>query len=233
MAKVSKLPWIRILVEALTIFLAITLGFFAENYREEMNNRGREREMIHQLLEDLETDLTEIAPILNSNELRTNTMTWLNNNVGQASFTTDSVQAVLNPIREEPAWIYNAGMSAFSSLKSSGRLDLISNDSLRNQILYYFEDRIPPQVYRNRLSLQMERDWWERLAPYVVQKTRRALDQMPGLIVVDVDGLGSDRQLLWASAALGNIYFLQVKFFRELIELNGELAAAVNEYLAQ
>ena len=43
-------------LEFLMIFLAVTLGFFAESYREYLSDRSKEKEYIHSLLEDFKTD---------------------------------------------------------------------------------------------------------------------------------------------------------------------------------
>lgn len=38
------------------IFLAVTLGFFAESYRENLNDNAKEREYIRSLVADLKSD---------------------------------------------------------------------------------------------------------------------------------------------------------------------------------
>jgi uncharacterized protein (UPF0248 family) len=38
------------------IFLAVTMGFFAESYRVYLNDRSKEKEYIISMVEDLETD---------------------------------------------------------------------------------------------------------------------------------------------------------------------------------
>ncbi|HSV10465.1 MAG TPA: hypothetical protein VLI68_06840, partial [Hanamia sp.] len=43
-------------LEFLMIFLAVTLGFFAESYREYLNNLSKENEYMASLVEDLKSD---------------------------------------------------------------------------------------------------------------------------------------------------------------------------------
>ena len=38
------------------IFIAVTLGFFAESYREYLSDRSKEKEYINSMIEDLRTD---------------------------------------------------------------------------------------------------------------------------------------------------------------------------------
>ena len=46
--------------EFLMLFIAITLGFFVENYREVLVDRQKEKEIIASFINDLETDIKEL-----------------------------------------------------------------------------------------------------------------------------------------------------------------------------
>ena len=45
-------------LEFLMIFLAVTMGFFAESYREHLSNDAKEKEYVKSMVEDLKTDST-------------------------------------------------------------------------------------------------------------------------------------------------------------------------------
>src|ERR1700730_7687270 len=45
-------------LEFLMIFLAVTMGFIAENIRERVTDRSKEKEYIESLVQDLKTDTT-------------------------------------------------------------------------------------------------------------------------------------------------------------------------------
>ena len=49
-------PWKEYLLEFLMIFLAVSMGFFAESYREHLSDQSKEKEYVHSLIEDLKTD---------------------------------------------------------------------------------------------------------------------------------------------------------------------------------
>ncbi|SRR5579871_380961 len=55
---VDKKGFKEYFLEFLMIFLAVTLGFFAESYREYLSERSKEKEYINSLLEDLKSDST-------------------------------------------------------------------------------------------------------------------------------------------------------------------------------
>jgi len=52
--------WTHYFWEFLMLFLAVTAGFLAENLREHRIEHGREKELMHSLLQDLEADIYQI-----------------------------------------------------------------------------------------------------------------------------------------------------------------------------
>ncbi len=56
----KKKKWHEYFLEFLMIFLAVTLGFFAENLREFISDKGHVRQLSAQLIHDLKTDTSEI-----------------------------------------------------------------------------------------------------------------------------------------------------------------------------
>jgi hypothetical protein len=49
-------PWKEYFLEFLMIFLAVTMGFFAESLREHVNDNSKENEYINSLRKDLIAD---------------------------------------------------------------------------------------------------------------------------------------------------------------------------------
>src|ERR1700712_405235 len=58
--KVEKKNFKEYFLEFLMIFLAVTLGFFAENIRENIANHEREISYMHGIVNDLKADTSEI-----------------------------------------------------------------------------------------------------------------------------------------------------------------------------
>src|SRR5205085_173844 len=54
----------------LMIFLAVTLGFFAESIRESISDSAKEKEYIVSMIEDAKTDTLNISNAIASNRLR-------------------------------------------------------------------------------------------------------------------------------------------------------------------
>ena len=56
--------------EFLMLFIAISLGFFVENYREVLVDRQKEKEIIASFINDLETDIQELDIVIQRRETR-------------------------------------------------------------------------------------------------------------------------------------------------------------------
>jgi hypothetical protein len=58
---VEKKNFKEYFLEFIMIFLAVTLGFFAESYREHLSDRSKEKEYISSLIEDIKIDTTQLS----------------------------------------------------------------------------------------------------------------------------------------------------------------------------
>ena len=63
----EKKPWKEYLLEGLMIFLAVTMGFFAESLREHINDGSRAKEYAITLLSDLKEDTVTLQKYLKRN----------------------------------------------------------------------------------------------------------------------------------------------------------------------
>jgi len=64
-----KKKWKEYLIEFLMIFLAVTLGFFAETIREHISEKHRERDYIIGLLNNVQNDTLELKGLISRNTL--------------------------------------------------------------------------------------------------------------------------------------------------------------------
>ena len=61
------------------IFLAVTMGFFAESLRENINDRAKAKEYIQSFYEDLKTDTAKISEILHFDDEKINGLSNISN----------------------------------------------------------------------------------------------------------------------------------------------------------
>jgi hypothetical protein len=126
-------------LEFLMIFLAVTLGFFAENIREHLSDNAKEKEYIGSLVEDLKVDQQILSQNMSSIESGISMMdsmiiildntALLSNNTGELYYL-----ARLSP-RLQPLAIND---KTFEQLKNSGNFRLIKSISASNKIMNYY-----------------------------------------------------------------------------------------------
>lgn len=129
-------------LEGLMIFVAVCLGFFAEQFREEVAYRQDEESYMRSLIEDLDSDIGQYPRIIKS---------YTNRN----KHATDSLPILLkNPKIDQPAndiYFYLRWLIRKSSFKrsindrtiaqmsNSGRFQLISNQGVSDSIVAYYK----------------------------------------------------------------------------------------------
>jgi hypothetical protein len=143
-------PWKEYLLEGLMIFLAVTMGFFAESLREHISNKEKTAEYMKSLLVDMKTDTARIDQYLVRERIKV------------AAF--DSLLGYLRkPLRHDAAFlakfysaaIFTIGRNGITftdriigQLKNSDNFRLISNGEVADAITAYSSGTI----YINYLS---------------------------------------------------------------------------------
>jgi hypothetical protein len=119
------------------LFLAVFLGFLAENLREQNVEHHREKEYIHSLVEDLKSDTLQATEVLAKLNKRS---------AGIDSVITalSSPEIIVNSNNAYRLWSKNMGFADFISndrtiqqLKNSGGLRLIRNRVVSDGIMKY------------------------------------------------------------------------------------------------
>lgn len=126
------------LLEGLMIFLAVMLGFIAENIREDLAQNQKEKALIESLILNLKTDTTALSSHINRNLAKNKLF--------------DSLLALSSQDLTEPQYLYSfynyyirgASMSLFipsdaaiMQIKTDGGLSIISKKGVIDSILNY------------------------------------------------------------------------------------------------
>jgi hypothetical protein len=133
---VEKKNFKEYFLEFVMIFLAVTMGFFAEGIRENVTDHAKENEYILSMMQDLRDDTTSMSTAVN--EL-TAISKDLDTMLIQLKNGTPNV-AVLNHIATSHFWMY-AGFSynnrTIQQLKNAGNFRLLKNEAVADSILQY------------------------------------------------------------------------------------------------
>ena len=160
----KKINWPDHFVSLLVVILGISIAFFLENKRESFNLSHQESEYIAGLLEELSYNAVYLDTMLYYNELIfTATQKLTNATLGQP-IEDDSILARFISSIQLPV-VLLPQRTAYESLKSSGKMTLISDFQIRNKIIslheYFYEGA---KIYDQAVSEHV-RDY---IKPYVI-----------------------------------------------------------------
>jgi hypothetical protein len=148
----SPKPWKEYFLEGLMIFLAVTMGFFAENIRESIAESHTAREYARSMIEDLKKDTAQ-----------------LDTGINQLNFMTKRLDTLVELVHTKRindlpggTWYYYGRFGSFSvsfqsvnatlgQLKSSGALRFFKDHTVINAIAQY--DYSSQQLYDFNIQL--------------------------------------------------------------------------------
>jgi hypothetical protein len=134
----EKKPWKEYILEGLMIFLAVTMGFFAESLREHINEKKRAQDFAVALYSDLKADTAEMRGYLRYHKI--------------AVANIDTLMQLLSdndPKDVPPAKLYWFGLwggafrifiphdATFTEMKSSGSLRFFANLEFNSKLEQY------------------------------------------------------------------------------------------------
>lgn len=123
--------------EFIMIFLAVTLGFFAEGLREHIGDRTKEKEYMTSLSQELRYDTSQYNKVLYKIGRLKSQLDSLYRNVKEAVRYNYTVQGRWNYSMNQFNIEYRPGLPTILQLQSSGNMRLIESRVIGNKILEY------------------------------------------------------------------------------------------------
>jgi len=136
--KVEKKKFKEYLLEFIMIFLAVTLGFFAENIRERIKDNEEIKSDMQSMVGDLQSDLEMFNSYLASNQLSDRRIDTLITLLKQDRSNTQEIYFLARYITANNN-IYTPNTKTFDQMKSSGALKLIRPRRLLDSISNYYQ----------------------------------------------------------------------------------------------
>ena len=128
------------LLEFLMIFLAVTMGFFAESYREHSVEKARAKEYANSLVHDLEKDTAMVQIDINQMKLlssKIDSFASFLKNKGISEISNRQLFAYTITISGGVYRPYTWSRATIEQIKGSGSLRYFSNDSIIMRISAY------------------------------------------------------------------------------------------------
>jgi hypothetical protein len=131
--------WKDYLLEFLMIFLAVTLGFFAEGLREHMSEKRIEKEYMESFVADLNADIERFNVIIPIEETSINGLDTLLSTIAHIPFNDSDTRMLYYLSRKYTMSIepMSYSLGTITQLKNSGGLRLISNKTASDSIISY------------------------------------------------------------------------------------------------
>ena len=136
--KVEKKNFKEYFLEFIMIFLAVTLGFFAENIREHITEKKQGEIYIKSLIEDLEKDTAQYTLLIQQLTIEDSVTDNIVNcyDTIQHNFQSNScLKAIIPHLLGFKDFVYND--KTMQELKNAGGLRLINSKAVRDSITRY------------------------------------------------------------------------------------------------
>ena len=136
---VEKKGFKEYLLEFVMIFLAVTLGFFAEGLREHLSDKRIEREYIVSFVEDLKQDTANFNLVIPASEKNLKGVDSLLNSLLHTPYTDSSIRLMYYLKENYADWIMpmNYTTRTITQLRNAGGLRLITDKLSSDSINYY------------------------------------------------------------------------------------------------
>jgi hypothetical protein len=136
-------------LEFLMIFLAVTLGFFAENIREGSTNKETEKRNIEIIINNLKDDILHLQQVIDKNQERVkvlDTLLTFQNIINTDTIYSKRFYSLF--LRSAGAFFFSSNDAAIEQMKASGSLRLVKNKLVLDSIFYY--GYITKSIYFNQ-----------------------------------------------------------------------------------
>ncbi len=233
-----QIPWLRVFVEGVVIVASILLAFGIQAWWDGVQERAEEGRIERMGLEsmhaDLVADTSEIRSVIYYAQLHDRAAASVVHLL-QAPPSPDSVGMLLREFIRGAG--HNFQRSAFISLRSSDRLSLITNESLRATIIEYFDEGQPELDGGQTLELERRERLLAAMAPHVrwpkpeSPETSRPFEDGPVVVTGSWEAFRSDNTFVWSVQDLGGLSRDVRVGGERLLRENAELRAMIEAEL--
>lgn len=141
--------WKEYLLEGFMIFVAVTMGFFAESYHVHLVNKEIEKRNIESFINNIQKDSANITIRINFCQDKIKAIDSLCKIPGEFTDSSFQKQFIHYALKLGTYTLYQPDESAFLQMQSSGTLRLIKHQNITDSILKY-------QLFNQKLKMQQE-----------------------------------------------------------------------------
>ena len=185
---VEKKSFKEYILEGLMIFLAVSMGFIAENIREYIVNREREHQYINSFYEDMKSDQKELPFLIKSIKAQqvqpADSLPRLFNNINLTT-PADTIYYFLRKIIRQQSIRAYINDRTIEQIKNAGEMRLIRNRAIIDSLTAYYKDVVYADYFQ-QILLGYKEKLLESF-PLILKNTdyRASLDSMGKAIIPD------------------------------------------------
>jgi hypothetical protein len=159
----QKKRWTEYVLEFFMLFLAVFLGFVAENIREYRVEATREVKYVRSLKEDLDDDVQNLDSMISFEQTGLKELDTLINLLDDPALAKQSGNELYFVARQGPReYPFPVNSRTLDQLKGSGGFLLIRNVEASNQVINYYNQYSPIKLLEG--NYQLEFDDYKRVA---------------------------------------------------------------------
>ena len=151
-------------IEFIAVFLGIALSLWVDEYRENNEIQRLNNSILHRLYDNLESDSTNFTWVINAHKASLKSCNSINKWIDSGQNIHDSVNIHISRVAINTfTW---ANKEEYSSLKTSGRLDLIKNEELVKTLHEYYS-----QIeFAQKVEDDLNSDWIQNeFIPFIAE----------------------------------------------------------------
>ncbi|NRB46247.1 MAG: hypothetical protein HRU41_01145 [Saprospiraceae bacterium] len=179
----QRVNWTYALGEVFLIFIGISLAISFSNWNERRAAKVVEMETLKELKGGLEKDLADIKVNIQGHSSRLWGYKWLLENIESGNAEQDSLEKVIPIFIGTTVFVTNT--APYEMLKSRG-LEIISNDSIRLQLLTYYDITQEWIVDNEQRHIEHHRDYIKPfLLKYMQYRAGKYVVDEPSVLLGD------------------------------------------------
>jgi len=164
----KRINWLDHLVGLVVVILGISIAFYLESWKQGKQSKEQEIQYLESLISDLETDVFALDTLISLTDYISRSLVTLSNaSVGRPYSKDSSLLMHVSLIQYNPPFVPQA--TSYSSLKASGKMDLIDDFELRRALI-----KLNEQMYQGakQYDLALSEHIRDYIKPYFIKNSR-------------------------------------------------------------
>ncbi|MCO5947919.1 hypothetical protein [Mucilaginibacter flavidus] len=153
-------PWKEYLLEGFMIFIAVMMGFIAENIRENITNGEHAEQLTSQLAQDLRADIKKLDQVYNGEIKIVKSNDTLISLLQQPLSSANTQRILWFVSRSHSLWPFHPATGAIFAIKNELHLKQFSNSKIIRYIATYENDTELLHLVQD-ITLQYQRSYFE------------------------------------------------------------------------